>query len=232
MDEIKQTAPVVYVVTDDPQVSRAVAELTQALGHQVRTFESAKDFLEKVDDRRVGCVVLDLQLSGADELEVSQRLLGCDMVLPVIVLTAVADTPSIVRSLRDGAIAVLDKPFRNDELRGYVQEALARCEQDHRRRSHLAILEERLKRLSLQDRSVLRLMLEGMKNRSIAARLDVSLRTVENRRRRVFDTMHANSVAQLTRMIVEYEHSLLPADNSDASWLALPFEKKALVEGR
>ncbi len=231
MDEMKQTAPVVYVVTDDSQVSRAVTELVQTLGHQVRTLESSKDFLEKVDDSRVGCLVLDLQLSEA-ELEVSQRLLGCDMVLPVIVLTAVADTPSTVRSLRNGAIAVLDKPFRDDELRGYVQEAITHSEQDCRRRNHLAILEERLKRLSPQDRSVLKLMLEGMKNRSIAARLDVSLRTVENRRRRVFDTMHANSVAQLTRMIVEYEHSLLPVENSDASWLALPFEKEALVEGR
>ncbi len=39
--------------------------------------------------------------------------------------------------------------------------------------------------------------------------------------------MRADSVAQLTRMVVEYEHNLLPTENPHASWLSLPFEKMA-----
>jgi len=228
MNDLKtQVEPVVYVVDDDPQACRAVAELVHTFGHHVRLFESPKEFLESVDESRPGCVVLDMRLPGLDGMEVHQRLLQRGISLPVIVLTAYANTSMTVRSLRNGAVTVLDKPFRDDELWSYVQEALQRSEEDFRRKKHLSSLEIRLKRLAPQDREVLQLMLQGTKNRLIAKRLEVSLRTVENRRRRIFEVMRADSVAQLTRMIVEYEHNLLPKTNLQETWLTLPFEKMA-----
>lgn len=219
--------PIVYVVDDDTQTCRAVAELVHTFGHQVRLFESPSEFLENVDESRPGCVVLDIRLPGLDGMEVHQRLLQRGLALPVVVLTGYADTSTTVRSLRNGAVTVLDKPFRDDELWSFVQEALQRSEKEFLRKHHLTSLEVRLKRLAPQDRSVLQLMLEGMKNRSIAKRLDVSLRTVENRRRRIFEVMRADSVAQLTRMVVEFEHSLLPLEDLQDNWLTLPFEKIA-----
>ena len=219
--------PVVYVVDDDPQTCRAVAELVHTFGYQVRLFESPVDFLDSVDETRPGCVVLDLRLPGLDGMEVHQRLLQRGLALPVVILTGYADTSTTVRSLRNGAVTVLDKPFRDDELWSNVQEALQRSEKEFRRDRHLSSLEGRLKRLAPQDRSVLQLMLSGLKNRSIAKRLDVSLRTVENRRRRVFEVMRADSVAQLTRMVVEFEHNLLPKANLEETWLSLPYEKIA-----
>jgi FixJ family two-component response regulator len=74
---------------------------------------------------------------------------------------------------------------------------------------------------------VLQLILEGCKNRTMAKRLDVSLRTVENRRRRVFDVMQADSVAELTRMVLEYEYELLPVAPGSEAWISLPFERVA-----
>ena len=219
--------PVVYVVDDDPQTCRAVAELVHTFGHQVRLFESPTEFLDNIDESRPGCVVLDIRLPDLDGMEVHKRLLQRGIALPVVVLTGFANTATTVRSLRNGAVTVLDKPFRDDELWSYVQEALQRSEKEFRLQRHQASLEARLKRLAPQDRSVLQLMLSGLKNRSIAKRLDVSLRTVENRRRRVFEVMRADSVAQLTRMIVEYEHNLLPKANLEECWLTLPFEKMA-----
>ncbi len=228
MTEAKiKVEPVVYVVDDDSQTCRAVAELVQTFGYQVQVYESPNEFLESLDETRPGCVVLDLRLPGLDGMEVHRRLLQRELALPVVMLTGYADTSTTSRSLRNGAVTVLDKPFRDDELWKYVQEALQRSEQEFRRKRHLASLEKRLKRLAPQDRSVLQLMLNGKKNRSIAKRLDVSLRTVENRRRRVFEVMRADSVAQLTRMIVEYEHGLLPLADLESSWLSLPFEKMA-----
>jgi len=228
MDEPQIKAePIVYVVDDDPQTCRAVAELVHSFGYQVELFESSNKFLESIDQTRPGCVVLDIRLPGLDGLEVHQRLLQREIALPVVVITGYADTSTTVRSLRNGAVTVLEKPFRDDELWSNVQEALQQSEQEFRRKRHQTSLEVRLKRLAPQDRAVLQLMLEGMKNRSIAKRLDVSLRTVENRRRRVFEVMRADSVAQLTRMIVEFEHNLLPATDLQESWLSLPFEKMA-----
>lgn len=223
----KVSVPIVYVVDDDPQTCRAVSELVTTLGHQVKAFETAEEFLEAVDGSRPGCVILDLRLPDANGTELHQELTRRNLALPVIVLTAYADTSTTVRSLRNGAITVLDKPYRDNELWNFLQEAIAKSEREYRRANHQKKLEERLKKLSPQDRSVLQLMMQGMKNRTIATRLNVSLRTVENRRRRVFEVMKADSVAQLTRMVVEFEHNLLPNGSQQEAWLNLPFERAA-----
>lgn len=217
--------PIVYLVDDDPQNCRVVTELLQSYGQPLRVFESPHEFLDSIDDHRPGCAVLNIQLPGLDGIKIHEQLLKCGHALPVVMLTSFADTSATVRSLRNGAVTVLDKPLRGNEFWESIQEALSRGVEEHRRHRHLSQLECRLKMLPPQDRAVLQLMLQGVKNRLIADQLDVSLRTVENRRRRIFDVMHANSVTQLTRMIVEYEHSLPPSTDSHNCWLQLPFER-------
>jgi two-component system response regulator DctR len=222
--------PIVYAIDDDPQAQRATAELVRSFGQQVRTFDSPGAFLDELDHgdpEQIACVVVDLRMPGMDGMELYQHILERNPALPVILLTGYADTAMTVRALRSGVLAVLDKPARDNELWSFIQEGLARCEEQHRRRRHLQSLEERFRRLSPQDRQVLRLILEGCKNRTMAKRLDVSLRTVENRRRRVFDAMQAESVAELTRMVMEYEHHLLPAPTGGEAWLSLPYERVA-----
>lgn len=222
-----ETDPIVYVVDDDSAFSRTVAELVRTFDYRVRQFESPEEFLVAVETDLPGCVILDIRLPGMDGMEVQERMAERGLILPVIVLTAYAETATTVRSLRNGAVTVLDKPFCREDLIGAIQEAVWLSQRETLRRQHLKSLESRLRALSTGDRTVLRLMLEGHKNRAIARRLEVSLRTVENRRRRVFTIMQAASVAQLTRMIVEYEHHLLPQDNPHESWLSLPFERVA-----
>jgi len=223
--ELKNEAPVVYVVDDDPQSQQDVVELVHSFGHQVRSFDTPDALLENVDEKRPGCVVLDLRLPGVDGPEIYRQLLERGVPLPVVALTANANTGSTVRLLRNGAVCVLDKPCRDDELWNCIQKGISGSEQDRRRLQYRKSLERRLRRLSPSDRNVLQLMLQGVKNRSIANRLEVSLRTVENRRRRVFEIMQADSLAQLTRMIVEYEHNLLPSEKLQDCWLTLPFDR-------
>ena len=228
--EPARTEPIIFAVDDDPQASRAAAELARSFGHQVRTFQSPREFLAELDRipaDQVGCVVLDVRMPGMDGLEVHQQLVERDLALPVILVTGYADTALTVRAMSSGVLAVLDKPCRENELWSFIQEGLSRSEEELRRRAHRRMLEERFRRLSPQDRQVLQLILEGSKNRTMAKRLDVSLRTVENRRRRVFDVMQAESVAELTRMVMEYEHRLMPARPGGEAWLSLPFERVA-----
>lgn len=227
VSERAEAEPIVYVVDDDPAFCRTVADLVETFDYQVRLFESPEEFLVAIETDRPGCVILDIRLPGIDGMEVQQRIADRGLALPVVVLTAYADTAITVRSLRNGAVTVLDKPFCREELSSAIQEAVRLSQHEYRRREYIESLESRLRTLSAGDRTVLRLMLEGHKNRSIARRLEVSLRTVENRRRRVFTVMQAASVAQLTRMIVEYEHNLLPQENLHESWLSLPFERVA-----
>jgi two-component system response regulator FixJ len=222
--------PIVFVIDDDAQSGRAVAELVRTFGHHVQVFQNPREFLDGldgIDAAQVGCVITDLRMNGIDGLEVLHRLIDRDVALPVIIVTAYAETAVTVRALRRGAIAVLDKPFRDDELWSFVQEALAKSREEVARNSRQRELGERFTRLAPQDRQVLQLILEGCKNRTMAKRLDVSLRTIENRRRRVFDLMQAESVAELTRMVVEFEHKLPETAPAGEAWIGLPFERSA-----
>jgi len=222
--------PIVFVIYDDAQSGRAVAELVRTFGHNVQVFQNPREFLDSldgIDAAQVGCVITDLRMNGIDGLEVLHRLIDRDVALPVIIVTAYAETAVTVRALRRGAIAVLDKPFRDDELWSFVQEALAKSREEVARNSRQRELGERFTRLAPQDRQVLQLILEGCKNRTMAKRLDVSLRTIENRRRRVFDLMQAESVAELTRMVVEFEHKLPETGPASEAWIGLPFERSA-----
>ena len=220
--------PIVYVIDDDAQSGRAVAELVRTFGHEVRTFDNSRDFLDSLDEidpDQVGCVITDLRMNGVDGLELLHRLLELPVALPVIIVTAYAETAVTVRALRRGAIAVLDKPFRDDELWSFVQEALTKSEEEIGRNRRQRELQDRFSRLAPQDRRVLQMILVGSKNRVMAKELEVSLRTVENRRRRVFDIMQADSVAELTRMVVEYEHKLPATSPTGHVWLSLPFQR-------
>ena len=220
------------VVDDDPQSCTAVSEFVRSFGHEVQAFDSATKFLARLDsfdESRPTCVVADFRMPGADGLELLQRIADVQPTMSVVVLTAYAHTALSVRFLRNGAVAVLDKPFRDDELWSFIQEGTARSAAEIRRTRHHEALESRFKRLSPQDRQVLHLLMDGCKNRTMATRLEVSLRTVENRRRRVFEVMGAESVAQLARMVVEYECNLAPTGSPLASsrWLGLPYEQVA-----
>jgi FixJ family two-component response regulator len=220
----------VFVVDDDPQASRASAELVRSFGRQVRTFDSPREFLEeldRMDPEQAGCVVLDLRMPGMDGLDVYQRIVERGLALPAIIVTGYADTALTVRALRSGVLAVIDKPCRDNELWSFIQEGLAKSEEELRRLRRRRSLEQRFRRLSPQDRQVLQLILEGCKNRTMAKRLDVSLRTVENRRRRVFEAMQAESVAELTRMVLEFEYKLVQSPGGGEAWLVLPFERVA-----
>ena len=222
--------PIVFVIDDDAQSGRAEAELVRTFGHQVQVFQGPGEFLDAldgIDAEQVGCVITDLRMNGIDGMEVLHRIADRDVALPVIIVTAYAETAVTVRALRDGAVAVLDKPFRDDELWSFVQEALAKSRELVELNRRQREIGERFTRLSLPDRQVLQLILKGYKNRSMAQRLDVSLRTVENRRRRVFELMQAESVAELTRLVLEFEHRLPATAAGGEAWISLPFERIA-----
>ena len=222
--------PILFVVDDDAGARRALAELAGTFGLRAQTSPSARDFLSQLDglDRRqIGCVVADYKIPALDALHVHQQLVERNFALPMVMLTSAADTALTVRALRAGVLAVLERPYRENELWSFIEEALANSQEQCRRARYNRNLEERFKRLSPPDRQVLQLILDGCKNRTMSTRLAVSLRTVENRRKRVFDVMQADSVAQLTRMVMEYEFNLPPSVSTPASWISLPFEQMA-----
>jgi len=201
--------PTIFVVDDEEQSRASVCALVQSMGMTAESFSSAEQFLSSYREDRPGCLVTDVRMPGMNGLELQEELQRRGIGLPLIVITAYARTSSTVRAVQRGAVTVLDKPYENDDLGEAIRTALAqdasrRSEQKQRREIH-----RRIGSLTPSERKVLDLMIRGLPNKSIAKRLNVSVRTGESRRHAVFSKMQAPSVAALIRtmMIAQREAS-------------------------
>jgi FixJ family two-component response regulator len=147
--------------------------------------------------------VLDLQLPGANGLEVQQALAQADDPLPVIFLSGRGDVPQSVQAMKAGAVDFLTKADGADLLLKAVSQALARDAADRRKREHRRELRARYERLSAREREVFAHLISGQLNKQVGFDLGISLQTTKIHRHRVFEKMQADSVVQLARMAVD-----------------------------
>ena len=194
---------VIYVVDDDQRARDSVCALVASMGLESKAFASAEEFLEFYSNDLPGCLVTDIRMLGMSGLELQSALRDMGSLLPVIVLTAFATTPVTVQAIQRGAITLLDKPYHEDDLWNAIRKALA---QDSRKRveaAHRQAIRKRINHLTPSERAVLSFVVAGKPNKVIANRLDVSVRTVENRRSEIYTKLKAESVVDLVRMVIE-----------------------------
>jgi two-component system, LuxR family, response regulator FixJ len=117
--------PIVYIVDDDLAVRRTFSRLLIAAGWRVETYASGTAFLEAYLTGQCGCVVLDLRMPEMSGLEVQAQLRGRGSSLPVVVVTAFSDVASREQAMRAGAVALLEKPVRNQQLLRCIEQAMA-----------------------------------------------------------------------------------------------------------
>ncbi|HUT87938.1 MAG TPA: response regulator [Thermoguttaceae bacterium] len=195
--------PTVFVVDDDPQGRKSVCALVRSMGIPAESFASAEEFLEAYLQERPGCLVTDVRMFGMSGLELQEELKRRNVLLPAVVLTAYARTPITVRAMKAGAVTLLEKPYDDDDLWDAIRAALTEdsaSRADHQQRRKIR---DRIARLTPAERKVMDMMVQGKANKAIAHELDISVRTVENRRREVFAKLQADSVAQLVRLAIE-----------------------------
>jgi FixJ family two-component response regulator len=197
--------PVVFIVDDDARARNSVCALVRSYGVQVEVFSSAEEFLASYTPGRPGCLVTDLRMTGMTGLDLQDRLAERGMQLPVIVLTAYPRTRSTVRAIKAGAVTVLEKPYDEEELWDAIRKALAHEAAIRAKDQRRSQIQERAAMLTSAERTVMNLIVQGKSNKSIAKQLDLSVRTIENRRHDVFDKMGVESVAELVRQTIEGE---------------------------
>ncbi len=195
-------AGAVYVVDDDGPSRKAVTTLVEAMGWESLGFEAAEDFLHAYDGRRPACLVTDLRMKGMSGLELQEEIRRRAPGISVVLLTAFASTPITVRAMRNGAVTLLEKPCRDDELWQAIRDGMSAARQTVAREELRDEMRRRLQSLTSRERTVLDCMSAGDANKIIARKLGVSVRSVEMYRHRVFEKMGAASLAELVRMAV------------------------------
>jgi FixJ family two-component response regulator len=192
----------VVVVDDDRDARESIAALVAQAGLSTKLHASAEDFLAAELPQRPACIVADVRMLGMSGLDLLAELKARGVNVPVILVTAHADTPTIVKGMKLGAMTALDKPCRESELwdaiAAALQEDSVRLEAD----LQLCDLRGRMQQLTGEESDILRLLVGGDSNKSIAQKLDLGLRTVESRRHSIVAKLSASSLAELVRIVV------------------------------
>ena len=116
--------PLIAVVDDDAAIREAVQSLLRSVGLRVEGFASALDFLQSGRLPDTACLIVDVRMPRMSGLELQQQLSTAQCPRPIIFITAHGDAETRARALRAGAVAFLDKPFREEDLLRAVEAAL------------------------------------------------------------------------------------------------------------
>jgi FixJ family two-component response regulator len=200
MNTTTDLEPIVYVVDDDASIRASLEDLLASIGLNARLFASTVEFMAAEREDTPGCLILDVRMPGMNGLDFLDSMAGAGIQLPVIFITAHGDIPMSVRAMKAGALEFLTKPFREQDLLDAIHQGLDR---DRTRRetasAHSALL-KRYASLTDGERQVMDLVVTGLLNKQIAARLDVSEVTVKVRRGALMRKMNADSLAELVKI--------------------------------
>ena len=195
-----EEAGLVIIIDDDQSVRRALEGLFQSVGLLTESYASVLEYLAASSPEAAGCIVLDIRLPGQSGLEFQEVLAKGDHPRSTVLISAHVDVPMAVRAMKAGAIDVLAKPVREQDLLEAVNRGLA---QDRHRREQAArdaLLRSRFDTLTERERQVLTLVAAGLLNKQIAQRVNVTEATVKLHRSQVMRKMGAGSLADLVRM--------------------------------
>lgn len=192
--------PTVFIVDDDPSIRRVLRELFTQERMPAELFTSAREFLEAIDPRRPGCLLLDVRMPEISGLELQEQLAARGVNLPIVFMTAYADVPMTVRAMKRGAVDFVEKPFNDQLLLEAVQRALARDAEMRHAHTERRALEQRLKELTPRERQVFERVVQGRTNPEIAREWGISEKTVKIHRGRVMEKMQAKSLPELVLM--------------------------------
>lgn len=108
---MKENKVMVLVVDDDRRMVRTICDILAVNGYESREAYSGEEAVDKVSDYRFDCALMDIRMPGCGGISALQMIKGKAPDLPVIIMSAYATEEQVREAKKNGAYAVLDKPF-------------------------------------------------------------------------------------------------------------------------
>lgn len=198
------------IVDDEPNLLRAVDACLRAAGFDVTTARSGSEALVSIAQRIPDLIVSDIRMPGMSGYELAQHLRTSSRtaLVPVVFLTAKAETADRIEGFRVGIDAYLTKPFDPDELVAVIKNILARVERTHTQIAKLVGRSEGTgsplhdEQLTEAENRIATAVALGLSNKEIAAEMEISVRTVENHISHILDKKHFSNRVEIARHVL------------------------------
>lgn len=197
----------IFLVDDDAAVRDSLRWVIESNGWKVEAHPSAEAFLGSYTPDQLGCLILDVRMPGMSGLELQKFLNERQCPLPIIFISAHGTVPTAVHAMQAGAVDFLMKPFDNNMLLECVERCVLRAHQNANKNTQASTTRELLKKLTAREREVLDLVVAGQSNKQIAAKLKISIKTVEAHRAKIMNKMQVKSLAELVSLIVTHQQN-------------------------
>ena len=194
-------APIIYLVDDDEAFRESLRWMLRVAGFRVEVYATAEHFLNAHQRGAGSCLILDLRMPGMSGLELQDELMRRREYVPIIFVTAHGDVSLAVRAVKRGALDFIEKPFNGEALVKLVRKALRYGAPALAMAANRALTDDRLDTLSPREHEVMLCVIDGKTNKTIAAELGISIKTVECHRSRMMEKLGANSVVELVRLV-------------------------------
>ncbi len=114
----------ISVVDDDESICRTTTRLIESFGFRAAAFESAEILLGSGQLLDTSCLIVDVQMPGMNGLQLQSHLAAEGCSIPIIFITAYDDEESHRQAMQAGAVAILGKPFSDEQLLQTIRSAL------------------------------------------------------------------------------------------------------------
>ncbi|MFZ1193366.1 MAG: response regulator [Pseudolabrys sp.] len=190
----------VFIIDDDQGVLEALSSFLRGAGYKIKAYSSPQAFLDEHDPSMPGCAVLDLAMPRVNGLSVQQELVIRGVERPIIFLSGRGTVPEIVEAMKAGAVDFLPKPFKDHELLNAIKVAEERDSVRLQRAAEREAITKLIDKLTPREQEVMELVVRGEMNKTIAALLGTTERTIKEHRGRLMRKMGVRSLAELVRL--------------------------------
>ncbi len=190
----------VCVIDDDDAVRDSLQALLGGSGADVSTFPDARSFLETYQPENISCALIDVRMPGIDGIELLELLVKRGNLPPILIITGHGEVKMAVQALKIGAFDFIEKPFEPDALIERVNAAIRWGETNSAEKQKISEAKAQLAPLTPREMDVLKYLLAGLSNKAIAAKIDLSPRTIEVHRAHIMEKTKAESLSHLVRL--------------------------------
>ena len=196
---IPAIVPTVFAIDEDTSVRESLEIVIRDGGWEPEIFASTREFLVQPRPLAPCCLILSLSAEGPSGIDIQKQIARECADIPIIVISHYGDIPTAVQAIKTGAIDFLLKPLNSNLLLRAIRSGLHRSQALLNREKEMQEIRSCHASLTPRERQVMALVVSGMLNKQIGAKLGISEITVKAHRGQVMQKMKANSIADLVR---------------------------------